>query len=249
MSDTGIAVSLVAELDEHVVGFALGRVFYGEFGVVEPAAVLDVLGVHPDYRGRRVAAALVDQLRTNLLALGIPTLQTEVPWTNTELITFSARGIRAGAEAVPGSRPQPDAHVSMTKSSRYALYAAAEMAVSGEAPTTVAAVSERYGIPEGALAKVFQQLVRAGIALGTRGIGGGYRLARPASKVTVLDVLHVFERRRDPGGCLLHDRPGQACPKTSVCHLHWLFGEVDELVRSTYESVTLKTLVRRAARR
>jgi GNAT superfamily N-acetyltransferase len=87
-ADTGIAVSLVAELDDHVVGFALARVYYGEFGVVEPAAVLDVLGVHPDYRGRHVGAALVDQLRTNLLGLGIPRLQTEVQWEQPELIAF-----------------------------------------------------------------------------------------------------------------------------------------------------------------
>jgi hypothetical protein len=33
-----------------------------------------------------------------------------------------------------------------------------------------------------------------------------------------------------------------------VCGLHWLFNEVEELVRSTYESVTLETLVRRANR-
>ena len=87
-ADSGIAASLVAELDDHVVGFLLARVYYGEFGVVEPAAVLDVLGVHPDYRGRHVAAALVDQLRTNLLGLGIRTLQTEVRWGNPELLTF-----------------------------------------------------------------------------------------------------------------------------------------------------------------
>lgn len=87
-ADSGIAVSLVAELDDHVVGFLLARVFYGEFGVVEPAAMLDVLGVHPDYRGRHVASALVDQLRTNLIGLGIPTLQTEVQWSSPELITF-----------------------------------------------------------------------------------------------------------------------------------------------------------------
>jgi GNAT superfamily N-acetyltransferase len=86
--DTGIAVSLVAELDGGVVGFLLARVYYGEFGVLEPAAALDVLGVHPDYRGRHVAAALVDQLRTNLLGLGIPTLQTEVQWASPELISF-----------------------------------------------------------------------------------------------------------------------------------------------------------------
>lgn len=136
--------------------------------------------------------------------------------------------------------------MNITRSTRYALYAAAEMAMAGDAPTTVAAVAERYGIPEGALAKVFQQLVRAGLATGTRGIGGGYRLARPASKITVLEVLHVFEHRRQPGGCLLHDRPGERCPRQSACRLHWLFNEVDELVRSTYESVTLQTLVRRA---
>lgn len=86
--DSGIAVSLVAELDDHVVGFVLARVYYGEFGVVEPSAVLDVLGVHPDYRGRHVAAALIDQLRTNLIGLGIRRLQTEVQWDSPELITF-----------------------------------------------------------------------------------------------------------------------------------------------------------------
>lgn len=87
-ADTSIAVSLAAEIDSHVVGFLLARLYYGEFGVVEPAAVLDVVGVHPDYRGRHVAAALVDQLRTNLLGLGIKTLQTEVQWGNPDLVTF-----------------------------------------------------------------------------------------------------------------------------------------------------------------
>jgi len=87
-ADTGIAVSLAVELDDHVVGFLLARVYYGEFGVMEPAAVLDVIGVDPDYRGRRVAAALIDQLRTNLLGLGIPTLQTEVRWDSPDLIAF-----------------------------------------------------------------------------------------------------------------------------------------------------------------
>ena len=87
-ADTGIAISLAAEIDGHVVGFALARVYYGEFGVMEPAAVLDVIGVAPGYRGRHVAAALVDQLRTNLLGLGIGRLQTEVPWDNPDLLAF-----------------------------------------------------------------------------------------------------------------------------------------------------------------
>jgi len=86
--DTGIAVSLAAEVDGAVAGFLLARVYYGEFGITERVAVMDVIGVHPDFRGRRVGAALVDQLRTNLLGLGIRTLQTEVAWENRDLITF-----------------------------------------------------------------------------------------------------------------------------------------------------------------
>ena len=57
-ADTGVAVSLVADLDGLVAGFVLARVYYGEFGMAEPAAVLDVFGVHPDFRGRHVGAAL-----------------------------------------------------------------------------------------------------------------------------------------------------------------------------------------------
>ncbi|HQX80183.1 MAG TPA: Rrf2 family transcriptional regulator [Vicinamibacterales bacterium] len=134
--------------------------------------------------------------------------------------------------------------MNVSKFARYALYAAAEMAKAGEAPTTVSAVATRYRIPEGALAKVFQQMVRAGLASGTRGIGGGYRLARPASKITVLDVMHVFERPRQAGTCAVHTPPGEPCPAGSVCGVQWLFHEVDQLIQTTYESVTLKTLIR-----
>jgi ribosomal protein S18 acetylase RimI-like enzyme len=87
-SDTGVAVSLAAEVDGLVAGFVLARVYYGEFGLAEPVAVLDVFGVHPDFRGRHVGAALLDQLRTNLLGLGIGHLQTEVGWDSPDLITF-----------------------------------------------------------------------------------------------------------------------------------------------------------------
>lgn len=98
LADTGIAVSLAAELDGRVVGFLLARVYYGEFGLTERTAVMDVLGVHPDYRGRHVGAALIDQLRTNLLALGIRTLQTEVAWDSPELMAFfQHQGFRPAA--------------------------------------------------------------------------------------------------------------------------------------------------------
>jgi L-amino acid N-acyltransferase YncA len=88
LSDTGITVSLAGELHGVLVGFVLARVFYGEFGVTERVAVLDVIDIHPVFRGHHVAQALIDQLCTNLSALGIRVLQTEVGWDNPTLLAF-----------------------------------------------------------------------------------------------------------------------------------------------------------------
>jgi len=131
-----------------------------------------------------------------------------------------------------------------TKSTRYALYAAMQMAVAAD-PVTVGQVAERYSIPRGALAKVFQDLVRAGIAIGVRGVGGGYRLARPPAEITVLDIITIFDPQRPSGACLLNDSGAPPCEDLMDCRLRRLFDEVDELARCTFASVNLDTLVGR----
>lgn len=88
LGDTGVAISLAAEIDGLCAGYLLARVYYGEFGRFEKVAVLDTLGVHPDFKGRGIGAALLDQLRTNLLGLGVRHLQTEIGWENLDLLAF-----------------------------------------------------------------------------------------------------------------------------------------------------------------
>lgn len=134
-----------------------------------------------------------------------------------------------------------------SKTARYALHAALEMALAEDAPVTVASVAERLGLPQTALAKVFQQLVRTGLALGTRGIGGGYRLAKPARQVSVLDVLQAFEPPHAAGRCLLVEAGSGPCPRLPGCGLRQLFDEAEELLRCTFASVTLATLARRTS--
>lgn len=134
--------------------------------------------------------------------------------------------------------------MTLSKFSRYALYAALEMAVAGDQPVTVTQVAGPHGIPQTALAKVFQQLVRAGIAVGTRGVGGGYRLARPRTDITVLDVISVFDPPRTPGHDLLLARAGGVQRHPRAEPLQRLFDEVDQSIRATLASVTLDTLAR-----
>lgn len=88
LAETGIKVSLAAELDGIFCGFLLARVYYGEFGMPEPAAVLDTVDVHPDFRGKGVGHALLEQLRVNLAGLGVPRLSTEVAWEDMQLLGF-----------------------------------------------------------------------------------------------------------------------------------------------------------------
>lgn len=83
-------ISLAAEEDGRLAGFMLGSLYYGEFGLPEPSAVLDTVAVDPQLRGRRIGKALLRQLVTNLRALGIDKIRTEVAWDQFELMGFLA---------------------------------------------------------------------------------------------------------------------------------------------------------------
>jgi Rrf2 family protein len=138
--------------------------------------------------------------------------------------------------------------MTLSKSARYALYASLEMAAAGDRRVTVADVARPYHIPQAALAKVLQQLVRAGLAVGTRGVGGGYQLARPGKQVTVLEVISVFDPPRPRSQCALSTPLDPPCRMKQSCSIRVLFDEIDEVVRGTLESVTLATLAGRVER-
>jgi ribosomal protein S18 acetylase RimI-like enzyme len=88
LTDSDVRVSLVAELDGVPVGFIMARVDLGEFGRVDTTAVLDTIGVHPDYQKRGVGRALISQLLMNLGTLRVENLRTEVEWNDWELLIY-----------------------------------------------------------------------------------------------------------------------------------------------------------------
>lgn len=98
LAGAGVEVSLAAEVDGHFVGYLIARVYYGEFGRTEPVAVLDTVGVHPGFRERGVGHAIMRQLRTNLLALNVTTLCTDVAWGDMAMLSFFQKeGFRPAA--------------------------------------------------------------------------------------------------------------------------------------------------------
>ncbi len=91
MDESGVRVSLVAETDDHVAGFIMARVDFGEFGHAEPEAVMDAIGVDPNYGHKGVATALLSQLMTNLAGLRVERVRTEVGWNHFGLLSFLDR--------------------------------------------------------------------------------------------------------------------------------------------------------------
>jgi ribosomal protein S18 acetylase RimI-like enzyme len=91
MHESDVRVSLVAEIDGRAVGFIMARVDLGEFGRIEPAAVMDTIGVDPDYAGRGVGRALLSQLLANLTTLRVDKVLSEVDWGDRELMAYLDR--------------------------------------------------------------------------------------------------------------------------------------------------------------
>jgi ribosomal protein S18 acetylase RimI-like enzyme len=88
ITQAALQISLVAEVDSRVVGFVIGSLYYGEYGVAEPSASIDAISVDPGVQGKTVGKALMRQLRLNLGALRIATLRTEVSWDHFGLLGF-----------------------------------------------------------------------------------------------------------------------------------------------------------------
>ena len=91
LTESDVRVSLVADLDSVPVGFIMARVDLGEFGRVETTAVLDTIGVDPDYQNRGVGRALVSQLLANLGTLRVEKVRTEVDWQDHDLLAYLDR--------------------------------------------------------------------------------------------------------------------------------------------------------------
>jgi len=81
-------VQLGVERAGTLTGFALGRVLHGEFGLVEPAAVLDTIGVDPASQGQGCGHALMDGLLDLLRSKGVQALHSQAEWSSHGMLKF-----------------------------------------------------------------------------------------------------------------------------------------------------------------
>ena len=88
LRESGVRISLAARVDGVTAGYLMARADLGDFGRTEPVAVIDTLGVAPEYLGRGVGHALLQQLFLNLDALRIERVETVIAARASGLMRF-----------------------------------------------------------------------------------------------------------------------------------------------------------------
>ncbi|MEE8409101.1 MAG: Rrf2 family transcriptional regulator [Myxococcota bacterium] len=90
------------------------------------------------------------------------------------------------------------------------------------------------------LAKVMQTLGRVGWIVGSRGVGGGYRMIADPKNISMADVVAVFEGEPNLDDCSL--AKGERCDEVAECTIHRVIHEIEEQAYFTLKSVTLHML-------
>lgn len=103
----------------------------------------------------------------------------------------------------------------------------------------ISEISEAWDIPESFLRKIITHLAKTGLIVSQRGIGGGVHLARPASEMTLLDVLQAVEGPMFLSKCLISTT---FCTSTDWCAVHDLWFDAQERLRETLSSSSLAQL-------
>jgi Rrf2 family protein len=127
----------------------------------------------------------------------------------------------------------------LAKSVEYALRAVVFLAQDETRPRTTEEIARRTFVPAAYLAKVLQSLNHHGLVHSQRGVGGGIVLARPATEVTILEVVNAVDRIARIRECPL----GLAAHGVRLCPLHRRLDNALALVEEAFGATTLAEVV------
>jgi Rrf2 family protein len=119
-----------------------------------------------------------------------------------------------------------------------------------EPPLSSRNLAEFQGISASLLAKVMPKLEKAGLVASSGGINGGYRLARGADEITVLDVVtaidrdkRLFDCKEIRAGCVLFNGHLPEWSAGRTCTIHAVMLRAENSMRKELARTTLLDLV------
>lgn len=134
----------------------------------------------------------------------------------------------------------------LTTKGRFAVSAMVDLAINGgRGPVTLSGISERQRISLSYLEQLFGKLRRNNIVASVRGPGGGYCLARPANKISIVEIVLAVDETLDATNCESHGN----CRDGKPCQTHDLWFGLTEVINKYLSEVTLQQLLDGQARK
>ena len=127
----------------------------------------------------------------------------------------------------------------ISEASSLAMHTMVLLASHPERPFTAHEVSEAFKVSEAHLAKVMRRLARAGLVHSARGPKGGFTLARPGDRITLLEVYETIEGPAPRSTCLFSTR---AC-KSESCILGGVLSDFNRSFRKHLSENRLTDLI------
>jgi len=146
----------------------------------------------------------------------------------------------------------------LQKNTLLALYSVLEFAAHPDRQLSASGIAAKYRMSPHHLAKVLRSLGRARLVSAVRGVGGGYRFSGNVKRVTLMDVIELFEdisapqrsSARAPRGGGRRSPTGVGAAAFEVEQaLGVVLAEIDEIARATFRSITLDTMLKLVERR
>ncbi|MCJ8312542.1 MAG: Rrf2 family transcriptional regulator [Saccharospirillaceae bacterium] len=130
----------------------------------------------------------------------------------------------------------------LTTKGRYAVTAILDLALhETQGPTALADISTRQGISLSYLEQLFAKMRRSNLVTSIRGPGGGYKLSRAKSEITVVDIVDSVNESMNVTKC--EGKGG--CDHGEMCLTHELWNDLSEQINLYLRSISVQDLINR----
>jgi FeS assembly SUF system regulator len=127
----------------------------------------------------------------------------------------------------------------MSKLTDYGTMVLAQLAANDSGLSTAGQVADATHLGQPTVSKLLKCLVRAGLVVSTRGVQGGYALARPASAISAAEIIDALE---GPVAITECSSTGGGCTLESFCRVGMAWQRINLSIRKALEGVSLADL-------
>ena len=130
-------------------------------------------------------------------------------------------------------------YIQLTMTTDYALRCMLYLA-GKEGLSSSTEIGEAVGLNKIFVQKVLRILRDAGLVTSTHGVTGGYRLAKRAKEIVLLDIILLFEKTMKINRCL---EPDGLCKRNEACPMHVYYEELQMTLESFFGRDTLQDVI------